>query len=96
MLRSLNKPKTVLISLLLTGLLTLRSWFLVDRWFFKVPIWGFHNIIEGGIGKESYLDYTTSDLEKFLNDLVEENYWFLDTDSLYRYFLTKFLTEFPD
>lgn len=89
MLRRLNKAKKILIGLLVAGLLTLGAWSLIDQWLFKVPIFGFHNIIAGRGGKESYLDYTQSDLEKFLTPLVEGNYWFLDTDSLYRYFLTK-------
>ncbi|HAG84979.1 MAG TPA: polysaccharide deacetylase [Cyanobacteria bacterium UBA12227] len=89
MLRRLKKAKKVLIGLLLVALVMLGAGSLIDQWLFKVPIFGFHNIIAGRGGKESYLDYTQSDLEKFLNPLVEGNYWFLDADSLYRYFLTK-------
>lgn len=80
--------KGILIGIVLASVLSAIAWLIFDTWAVKIPIFGFHNIIEGQVTKESYLDYRKQDLEQLLTHLVEGNYWFLDTDELYRYFLT--------
>lgn len=65
------------------------TWFFLDVSAFKIPVFGFHNIIDGQVEKENYLDYTKTDLAKFLIHIVQGNYWVLDTDELYDYFLAK-------
>ncbi|NEQ41484.1 MAG: polysaccharide deacetylase family protein, partial [Okeania sp. SIO3I5] len=85
-----------IVFLFLVGLCTtilmffdLETWLIVNFEADKIPIFGFHNIINTQNQKSSYgLDYTKQDLEKFLEYLVRENYWFLDSNELYDYFLT--------
>jgi peptidoglycan/xylan/chitin deacetylase (PgdA/CDA1 family) len=59
-----------------------------------IPIFGFHDIIDIQDKTEippqrpAYnIDYTKQDLEKFLDYLVQENYWFLSSQDLFVYFI---------
>ncbi|MBE9125273.1 MULTISPECIES: polysaccharide deacetylase family protein [unclassified Coleofasciculus] len=88
MFTQFKKLQIISIGVLLAGFIGAIAWFLMDNWAIKIPIFGFHNIIEDRVEKESYLDYRTQDLEQVLTHLVAENYWFLDTNELHRYFLT--------
>ncbi|MDY6805460.1 MAG: polysaccharide deacetylase family protein [Cyanobacteriota bacterium] len=61
-----------------------------------VPIFGFHDIIDIQNKAEippqrpAYnIDYTKQDLEKFLEYLVREDYWFLSSQDLFVYFIQK-------
>lgn len=61
----------------------------------KIPIFGFHNIVDRQNPKEMspsrphfQSDYSQSDLEVFLDNLVRDNYWFMTTQELYDYYLS--------
>ncbi|NEP40559.1 MAG: polysaccharide deacetylase family protein [Okeania sp. SIO2H7] len=61
-----------------------------------IPVFGFHDIIDLQDKAEippqrpSYnIDYTKQDLEKFLDYLVREDYWFLSSQDLFIYFIKK-------
>jgi peptidoglycan/xylan/chitin deacetylase (PgdA/CDA1 family) len=59
----------------------------------KVPIFGFHDIYSPeSVSYQStapYLDYKASDLESFIIGLVSENYWFLSSQDIDDYFISK-------
>lgn len=63
----------------------------------QIPILGFHSIIdienpdEKGIQGSPLpgMDYTKQDLREFLDYLVRHNFWFISTQELYDYFITK-------
>lgn len=63
----------------------------------KLPIFGFHSIINLKNPNDSpflassfkQMNYQRQDFEKFLGDLMYRNYWFLTTQELYDYFVTK-------
>ncbi|NEN91425.1 MAG: hypothetical protein F6K48_21975 [Okeania sp. SIO3H1] len=55
----------------------------------KIPIFGFHDIIDlqNKADLPPYrrlydMDYTKQDLEKFVEYLVQKNYWFLSSQDL--------------
>ena len=59
-----------------------------------IPIFGFHDIIDLQDKTEippqrpAYnIDYTKQDLEKFLDYLIREDYWFLSAQDLFIYFI---------
>ncbi|MBK1990442.1 polysaccharide deacetylase family protein [Sphaerospermopsis aphanizomenoides BCCUSP55] len=63
-----------------------------------IPILGFHGIVnnksinaKGNIRKPQDLDmdYTKQEMEKLLEYLVKHDYWFLSSQDLYDYFLTR-------
>ncbi|MGH7998973.1 MAG: polysaccharide deacetylase family protein [Brasilonema sp.] len=56
-----------------------------------IPILGFHGIINSKTPISQLLEmhYPQQDLEKSLEYLVRNNYWFLTTQDLYDFFLTK-------
>ncbi|MEA5467779.1 polysaccharide deacetylase family protein [Spirulina sp. 06S082] len=67
---------------------------IIDSMSFKIPIFGFHSIFdrtnpEKLPSRASYLDYPVQDLEQVLKYLIQEEYWFLSSQDLYDYFLTK-------
>ena len=62
----------------------------------KVPIFGFHDIVDATNPDENPPkrpkfdnDYSKQNLYAFLNYLVEKNYWLLSTQDLYTYFIKK-------
>ncbi|MDJ0516095.1 MAG: polysaccharide deacetylase family protein [Trichodesmium sp. MO_231.B1] len=62
----------------------------------KIPIFGFHDIIDlqnkadlPPYRRLSDIDYTKQDLEKFIDYLVQKNYWFLSSQDLFIYFINK-------
>lgn len=62
----------------------------------QIPIFGFHDIIDlqkkGDLPpyrRLSGMDYTKQDLEKFLDYLVQQKYWFLSSQDLFVYFINK-------
>lgn len=62
----------------------------------RIPILGFHDIIDlqnpaqiPPYRQSFEIDYTKQDLEKFLEFLIKENYWFLSAQDLYIYFVEK-------
>ncbi|OCQ93360.1 polysaccharide deacetylase [Oscillatoriales cyanobacterium USR001] len=61
----------------------------------KIPIFGFHDIVDIQNPKEMpplrpdfQSDYSQQDLEVFLDYLVSHNYWFMSTQELYDYYLS--------
>ncbi len=62
----------------------------------KIPIFGFHDIIDlqnkadlPPYRRLSDMDYTKQDLEKVIEYLVQKNYWFLSSQDLFIYFINK-------
>jgi poly-beta-1,6-N-acetyl-D-glucosamine N-deacetylase len=59
----------------------------------KVPIFGFHDIYSPGSSSYTstapYLDYKASDLELFIVGLIKENYWFLSSQDIDNYFISR-------
>lgn len=62
----------------------------------RVPILGFHNIIDFEIAKQTKIkplsfdhDYGKREIYTVLNYLVENNYWFLTSQDLFTYFIQK-------
>lgn len=59
----------------------------------KIPLFGFHGIIDiANPVPNSVVDkmeYSKQDLEVFLEYLIQHNYWFLNSQDLYDFFLTK-------
>ncbi|MFB2974019.1 polysaccharide deacetylase family protein [Aerosakkonema sp. BLCC-F183] len=72
-------------------------WLLLNFFTPKIPIFGFHSIIDIENPSEKRLqgsplpeiDYTKQDLSEFLDYLVRHNFWFLSTQDLYDYFIVK-------
>ncbi len=69
----------------------------------EIAIFGFHDIINLDNPNElppkrteSDGDYTKQDLEKFIDSLVLDNYWFLSSQELYDYFLSVNNKKIPD
>ncbi|HBE18622.1 MAG TPA: polysaccharide deacetylase [Cyanobacteria bacterium UBA11149] len=89
MLVKLKKLRIILLGILAITSMIIVTWLSVDARAFKIPIFGFHNIIDGQVEQENYLDYTKTDLSKFFTHIVLGNYWVLDTNELDKYFLTK-------
>jgi peptidoglycan/xylan/chitin deacetylase (PgdA/CDA1 family) len=63
---------------------------------FKIPIFGFHDIIDSeNISeipperKPLPSDYNKEKLTPFLEALFKDNYWFLDTEDLFTYFIQR-------
>jgi poly-beta-1,6-N-acetyl-D-glucosamine N-deacetylase len=58
-----------------------------------IPILGFHGIIDSQTSasqpSQAVMHYPKQDLEKLLDYLVRNNYWFLTTQDLYDFFLKK-------
>ena len=58
-----------------------------------IPILGFHGIIASKTPasrlEQGYMHYPQQDLEKILEHLIVHDYWFLTTQDLYDFFLTK-------
>ena len=69
------------------------QWAGLDEWMehkytsLSIPIFGFHNIVAGQ--PQNYLDYTNDNLNHFLEYLVSNNYYFLDTVEFYEYFIAR-------
>ncbi len=59
----------------------------------KIPLFGFHGIIDTENPTPNYvpdkMEYSKQDLEVFLEYLVQHNYWFLSSQDLYDFFLSK-------
>lgn len=62
----------------------------------KIPIFGFHDIIDLQNKADlppyrplSDMDYTKQDLEKVVDYLIQKNYWFLSSQDLFLYFINK-------
>ena len=62
----------------------------------KIPVFGFHDIVDIQNERKNLLlqpelksDYYQPDLEAFLENLVRDNYWFISTQELYDYYLSK-------
>jgi poly-beta-1,6-N-acetyl-D-glucosamine N-deacetylase len=61
---------------------------------FTVPVFAFHNIVDtqknrGLFSRAEYLDYALADFSQLVTYLLDNNYWFIDSQELYDYFLTK-------
>jgi peptidoglycan/xylan/chitin deacetylase (PgdA/CDA1 family) len=51
-----------------------------------IPILGFHGVVKS---PSLEMDYKQQDMEKLLEYLVNQDYWFLTTQDLYDFFITK-------
>jgi poly-beta-1,6-N-acetyl-D-glucosamine N-deacetylase len=65
---------------------------------FTVPVFAFHNIVDLQAdtqkvrelsSRAKYLDYTLANLDRLVTYLLDNNYWFLDSQELYDYFIIK-------
>ena len=69
------------------------TWLILEFTTPRIPLLGFHGIIgvNSQVSKPDPLqmDYPQQELEKFIEYLVNHNYWFLSTQDLYDYFITK-------
>ncbi|MBH8574889.1 polysaccharide deacetylase family protein [Nostocaceae cyanobacterium CENA369] len=58
-----------------------------------IPILGFHGILDTKSNLSNYyvgdMQYSKQDMEKLLEQLIINNYWFLTTQDLYNFFLTR-------
>lgn len=69
------------------------TWLILELTTPRIPLLGFHGII--GVDTPTpkteliEMDYPQSELELFIEYLITHNYWFLTTQELYDYFLTK-------
>lgn len=86
------------IRILLIAIIYLANlWLILDLTAAKIPIFGFHSIINVANSKTSSLhvnpvpemDYRKEDLAEFLDYLVSHNFWFLTAQELYDYFIAK-------
>ncbi|MDX1920618.1 MAG: hypothetical protein SFU25_07805, partial [Candidatus Caenarcaniphilales bacterium] len=67
----------------------------IDEDFFKtIPILGFHDIVDGNNPKENPpnrrsfdIDYSVSKLQKLLEYLVKNDFWFLTSNEFFDYFV---------
>ena len=59
----------------------------------KIPLFGFHGIIDIENPDPNYvpdkMEYSKQDLEVFIEYLIRHNYWFLNSQDLYEFFLLK-------
>ncbi|MFB2835007.1 polysaccharide deacetylase family protein [Floridanema evergladense] len=90
------KFKSFPLSIFVTTLLIILSgWLILDITSPKIPIFGFHSIVDTqnfqrkSINKESLrIEYNKQDLEEFLEYLVTHNFWFISSQELYNYFIS--------
>lgn len=58
-----------------------------------IPIFGFHGVIDIKINRSDLysgeMHYPKQELEKFLEQLIIKNYWFLTSQDLYDFFISK-------
>ncbi|MBD2386064.1 polysaccharide deacetylase family protein [Cylindrospermum sp. FACHB-282] len=87
-----QKPKTFPLSLALVFIMGLCIINLRDTQPI-IPIFGFHGITNHKNSnlpsQQEDMDYPQQDLEKLLNYLIVHDYWFLSTQDLYDFYLTK-------
>lgn len=92
-----KKSKSFIFGFCLTFIVVLATnWLLLNLTAPKIPILGFHSIIDGqqpnnnvGLQPPLNMEYTKPDLQRFLDYLVSNDFWFLSTQDLYDYFITK-------
>src|ERR687886_759204 len=69
------------------------TWLILEFTTPRLPLLGFHGIIDVNTPADKsvpvQMEYPKQDLEIFLENLVRHTYWFLTTQDLYDYFLTK-------
>jgi peptidoglycan/xylan/chitin deacetylase (PgdA/CDA1 family) len=69
------------------------TWLILQLTAPRIPLLGFHGILDSKTyaskSVPAEMEYPKQELEKFLEYLVQNNYWFLSTQELYEYFLTK-------
>lgn len=93
--RLLHKTKLAYIFLIFVISLTISGWS-VESAAVKIPIFGFHNIIDTQNTADLPPrrpafdnDYSKQDFSVFLEYLFQNNYWFLSSQDLYEYFIEK-------
>lgn len=93
--RVLHKTKIIYLILIFLISIGISGW-TVESYFVRIPILGFHDIID--IQKPAELppqrhtfptDYNKQDFAVFLEYLVKHNYWLLSSQDLYTYFIEK-------
>ncbi len=67
------------------------SLFIFKTFTLVVPVFGFHGIFdtETPLSEIRVYDYSKQQLKAFLENLVQDNYWFLSTQEVYDYFLSQ-------
>lgn len=100
---SFSRRKPRILPFFLAFFLVLLTHYVLQEIFtVKIPIFGFHDIVnlqhpQKNISKYKPLgsDYYSQNLAEFLDYLVQKNYWFLSTQELYDYFLAQPLKTIP-
>jgi poly-beta-1,6-N-acetyl-D-glucosamine N-deacetylase len=91
------KYKKFAIGFVLTFLFVLvANWFILNLTAPRIPILGFHSIVEKPASvekmEENYagrMEYSKQELSQFLEHLLTQNFWFLSSQEMYDYFITK-------
>ena len=93
--RLLHKTKIIYLLLIFLISIGISGW-TVESYFVRIPILGFHDIVDIQNPAESpprrptfSIDYAKQDFSVFLEYLFKENYWFLSSQDLYTYFINK-------
>lgn len=89
------KLKSFPVLVFIATLLVISSiWLIIDISIPKIPILGFHSIVENPkfVKTNSHqnlqkIDYSKEDFRNFLDYLVNHNFWFISTQELYDYFI---------
>lgn len=72
---------------LISSTLSVDLWLMLNLETTRIPIFGFHDVVESSTNYG--LDYENKKLEKFLEYLCQNDYWFLSTDDFKTYFFRK-------
>jgi poly-beta-1,6-N-acetyl-D-glucosamine N-deacetylase len=93
--RLLHKTKIIYLLLIFLISVGISGW-TVESYFVRIPIFGFHDIVDIQNSAELPprrqtfpIDYAKQDFSVFLEYLFKENYWFLSSQDLYTYFIDK-------
>lgn len=93
--RLLHKAKIIYLLLIFLIGIGISGW-TVESYFVRIPILGFHDIVDMQNSAELPprrqtfpIDYAKQDFSVFLEYLFKENYWFLSSQDLYTYFIDK-------
>ncbi|MGA9380979.1 MAG: polysaccharide deacetylase family protein [Phormidium sp.] len=91
------KLKSFPVRVFIATLLIISSiWLMIDLTIPKIPILGFHSIVdtqnsEVKNGKQNWrrIDYSKEDFGEILDYLVTHNFWFISSQELYIFFISK-------
>lgn len=77
----------IILIFFISSTLSVEPWLMLNLETTKIPIFGFHDVVESSTNYG--LDYENQKLEKFLEYLCKNDYWFLSTDDIKTYFLDR-------